>query len=466
MGQAAFRSGAGAEPSLLHPGLLACIATAALAGLLFGFDTAVISGTTHALSKQYDLDPTWLGITVSSALWGTLIGALFAGAPGDRFGSRDTLRVLALFYVIAGFGCAFAWSWGSLVLFRVFAGLAVGGSSVLAPVYISEIAPPSKRGALVATFQFNIILGILLAYVSNAIIGSLGLGAAEWRWKFGVAAVPALVFMLLLIRIPNSPRWLVGKGRMDEARHSLARIGMETDQADAAVDEFRRGLATTGTVEKLSWTRHRKPILLAVAIAAFNQLSGINALLYYLNDIFAVSGGAFSADMQAVIIGVVNAVFTCVGVLLIDRLGRTTLLLIGSAGMAVCLAVAGAAMGGVLPKPMVLYALIGFIAFFAPSTGAVIWVYISEVFPTPVRGRGSAVGASTHWGLNAMIAAVFPTVAAMSVSLPFYFFAAMMVVQFAIVLAYFPETKGISLEGMEEQLEGEPVRQPATAALP
>lgn len=448
------RTPAGEEPSLLHPGLLACIVTAALAGLLFGFDTAVISGTTEALTRQYALDPTWLGITVSSALWGTLVGALFAGLPGDRFGSRDTLRVLAVFYIVAGLGCALAWSWGSLMLFRVIAGLAVGGSSVLAPVYISEIAPPSKRGALVAAFQFNVIFGILLAYVSNAVIASLGLGEAEWRWKFGVAAVPALVFMLLLFRIPNSPRWLVGRGEEAEARQALARIGMRPEQAEAEVAGFRESFRSgaQGAGEALSWTRHRTPILLAVLVAGFNQLSGINALLYYLNDIFATAGGNLSPDMQAIIIGVVNAVFTAVGMLLIDRLGRKTLLLIGSAGMAVCLAAAGAAMGGLLPKGLVLYALIGFIAFFAPSTGAVIWVYISEVFPTPVRGRGSAVGASTHWGLNAVIAALFPTVAAMSASLPFFFFAAMMALQFVVVLGFFPETKGVPLEEMERKL--------------
>jgi len=441
------------EPSLLNPGLLTCIVTAALAGLLFGFDTAVISGTTDALTKQYHLDPVWLGVTVSSALWGTLIGALFAGLPGDRFGSRDTLRVLAIFYVLAGFGCAFAWNWVSLMVFRVLAGLAVGGSSVLAPVYISEIAPPSKRGALVAGFQFNVIFGILLAYVSNAIISSLGFGADEWRWKFGVAAAPSLIFMLLLLRIPNSPRWLVGRGQDEEARRSLARIGMTGEAADIEIAEFRRSFAKQqkGT-EKLSWSHHRKPILLAMTVAGFNQLSGINALLYYLNDIFTASGGELSPDMQAIMIGLVNIVFTGVGMVLIDRLGRKTLLLIGSAGMALCLAMAGAAMGGLLPKTMVLYALIGFIAFFGPSTGAVIWVYISEVFPTPVRGRGSAVGASTHWGLNAIIAAIFPTVAALSTSLPFWFFAVMMALQFVIVLIYFPETKGVPLEEMEQKL--------------
>jgi len=452
MAETAREPGSAGEPSLLHPGLLACIITAALAGLLFGFDTAVISGTTEALTRQYSLDPTWLGITVSSALWGTLAGALLAGLPGDRYGSRDTLRVLAIFYVVAGIGCALAWSWGSLMLFRVLAGLAVGGSSVLAPVYISEIAPPSRRGALVAAFQFNVIFGILLAYVSNAIIGEMGFGDAAWRWKFGVAAVPALVFMLLLLRIPNSPRWLVGKGRDDEARASLERTGMAPATARGAVGEFRRSLTEQHGDTTLSWARYKKPILLAMLVAGFNQLSGINALLYYLNDIFAASGGDLSPDTQAIIIGVVNAIFTGVGMLLIDRIGRKTLLLIGSAGMAVCLAVAGLAMGGVLPKPVVLYALIGFIAFFAPSTGAVIWVYISEVFPTPVRGRGSAIGASTHWGLNAVIAAIFPTVAALSVSLPFYAFAVMMAVQFVVVLVYFPETKGVPLEEMERTL--------------
>lgn len=448
--------GSADEPSLLNAGLIACIATAALAGLLFGFDTAVISGTTEAMVRTFRLDPFWLGITVSAALWGTLVGALTAGIPGDRFGSRNTLRVLAVFYVVGGLGCGLAWDWGSLVLFRVIAGLAVGGSSVLAPVYISEIAPPSKRGGLVAAFQFNIILGILLAYVSNAIIASMDLGLSDWRWKFGVSAVPAVVFLLLLLRIPNSPRWLVGRGATAEARDALGRIGMNAAQVDREIDAIERAGEQAATAqpggERLSWRRHSKPIMLAILVAGFNQLSGINALLYYLNDIFAAAGGSLSADMQAVIIGLVNALFTVVGMLLIDRLGRRTLLLIGSAGMAACLSVAGLAMGGMLPAHLVLWALIGFIAFFAPSTGAVIWVYISEVFPTGVRGRGSAVGASTHWGLDAVIAAGFPVVAAMSASLPFLFFAVMMALQFVVVLVYFPETKGVPLEEMERKL--------------
>lgn len=442
----------GGEPSLLNPGLLACIVTAALAGLLFGFDTAVISGTTESLRTVYALDDFWLGVTVSSALWGTLAGALLAGKPGDRFGSRDTLRVLALFYVAGGLGCGLAWDWYSLVFFRVIAGLAVGGSSVLAPVYIAEIAPPSKRGGLVASFQFNVIFGILLAYVSNAIITAFDLGADDWRWKFGVSAVPALIFLLLLLRIPNSPRWLIGRGQEAEARDALTRVGMNEAQAEREIATVQAGFADRPSGETLSWRRHRKPILLAMLVAGFNQFSGINALLYYLNEIFARAGGDMSPDVQAIIIGVVNAIFTAVGMLLIDRLGRKTLLMIGSAGMTACLVVAGLAMSGLLPGSIVLWALIGFIAFFAPSTGAVIWVYISEVFPTSVRGRGSAVGASTHWGLDAVIAAAFPTVAALSASLPFFFFAAMMALQFVVVLFYFPETKGVPLEEMERRL--------------
>ncbi|UAK26080.1 sugar porter family MFS transporter [Sphingomonas nostoxanthinifaciens] len=444
---------AGGEPSLLNPTLLACIVTAALAGLLFGFDTAVISGTTEGLRARFHLDDFWLGVTVSSALWGTLAGALLAGLPGDRFGSRDTLRVLALFYVVGGIGCALAWSWSSLVLFRVIAGLAVGGSSVLAPVYIAEVAPPSRRGGLVASFQFMVIFGILAAYVSNAIIAAQHFGPDDWRWKFGVTAVPAAIFLLLLLRIPNSPRWLVGKGRETEASAAFAQLGMDQARARSEIDAVRAGLgASVGGGEALSWRRHRKPILLAFMVAAFNQLSGINALLYYLNDIFAKAGGSLSPDVQAIIIGVVNAIFTMVGMLLIDRLGRRTLLLIGSAGMATCLVLAGLAMSAWLPNWMLLPALIGFIAFFAPSTGAVIWVYISEVFPTAVRGRGSAIGASTHWCFDAVIAAVFPSIAALSVSLPFFFFAAMMALQFVVVLAYFPETRGVPLEEMERTL--------------
>ncbi|MBB6253054.1 MFS transporter [Nitrospirillum iridis] len=260
--------------------LFLSIATAALAGLLFGFDTAVIAGVTGDLRALMGLSPGAVGITVSSALVGTCVGALAAGRPGDRYGSRDCLRVMALLYLISGVGSACAWDWPSLVFFRFIGGLGIGGSSVLAPVYIAEIAPPRRRGALVGLFQLNIVLGILVAYLSNYVVGGLDLGAVEWRWKLAVTVLPSAVFLGLLAFIPNSPRWLAAKGRADEAAAVLRRMGVAQVQAAVAA------LAVAGHAEggRLSWRHHRRPILLAIGLALFNQFSGINAILYYLNE--------------------------------------------------------------------------------------------------------------------------------------------------------------------------------------
>ncbi|TPG39008.1 sugar porter family MFS transporter [Sphingomonas koreensis] len=431
----------------------AAAGTAALAGLLFGFDTAVISGVTQAVAAHFSLDQVALGTTVSAALWGTLLGAMTAGVPGDRYGARAVLRVLAAFYVVSGLGAAMAWDWGSLLAFRFIGGLAIGGSSVLAPVYIAEIAPAARRGLLVGMFQLAIVVGILAAYISNAAVGALAGGDLAWRWKLGVAAVPALIFLVLLFRIPHSPRWLAAKGRDDDAIGVLRAIGDASPEASlasyhaAAIEERARD------GQRLRWSAHKRPMLLAVLVAAFNQLSGINAILYYLNQIFA-DAGFHSADLQAIIIGVANLVFTLIGMALIDRIGRKTLLLIGGVGTASCLALAALALGGAIPRGLLLPALIGFIAFFAPSQGAVIWVYISEVFPSGVRARGAALGAGTHWLLNAVIALVFPlAVARLSPAMPFGFFAAMMVLQVVIVALFFPETKGVSLEEMQQRME-------------
>jgi sugar porter (SP) family MFS transporter len=431
--------------------LIAAVGTAALGGFLFGFDTAVIAGTTADLTRVYSLTPSWLGFTVSAALWGTLIGALFAGKPGDKFGSRDSLKFLAFLYLVTGLGCALAWSWESFVALRFLCGLAVGGSSVLAPVYISELAPPQRRGFLVGTFQFNVIFGILIAYVSNGIVAHFELGEIAWRWKLGIVSVPAGIFMLLLYTIPNSPRWLLAKGRDREAENSLQRLGRMPAAAHNEMEELRAALAHAPHEERLSWKRHRTPILLAFTVAVFNQLTGINAILYYLNDIFA-RGGSLSPDLQAISIGVANLIFTGLGVVLIDRVGRRTLLMVGGAGMSVCLAVSGLALFGILPESVLLWSLMGFILFFAPGQGAVIWVYISEVFPTSVRSRGSSLGASTHWGMAAIIALIFPTIAAWSAGAPFLFFALAMVLQVIVVGVFFPETKGVSLEDMSARL--------------
>lgn len=415
----------------------------ALAGLLFGFDTAVISGVTADLRTVYQLSAGGLGITVSSALWGTLAGALLAGTPGDRFGARQCLKVIALFYLASSLGCAWAWDWPSLLFFRVMAGLAIGASTVLAPVYVTEIAPPTWRGAMVGMFQFNIVLGILIAYLSNYLIGTMMLGVDEWRWKFGVAAMPGLVLFALLFTIPQSPRWLALKGRHAEAKDVLRRIAPNISET-----EERAILAPPGQRNgMLNWRLYRKPILLAFAIAAFNQLAGINAILYYINDIFAAAGfSKVSSDQQSILIGATNLLFTLPALYLIDRIGRKSLLLIGSVGLFVTLMGTAMILAGGRHQDLLIWMLIGFIAAFAFSQGAVIWVYISEIFPTEVRARGQSIGSSTHWLMNAVIATLFPMVAAWSKGAPFVFFAAMVLIQFFVVLFFFPETKRAPLE--------------------
>jgi len=415
----------------------------ALAGLLFGFDTAVISGVTADLRTVYQLSAGGLGITVSSALWGTLAGALLAGAPGDRFGARQCLKVIAIFYLASALGCAWAWDWPSLLVFRVMAGLAIGASTVLAPVYVTEIAPPAWRGAMVGMFQFNIVFGILVAYLSNYLIGTMMLGADEWRWKFGIAAVPGIILFALLFTIPRSPRWLALRGRHAEAKDVLHRIapGIGEGEERAILAPSQAGTRT------LTWRLYRKPILLAFAIAAFNQLAGINAILYYINDIFAAAGfSRVSSDQQSIVIGATNLLFTLPALYLIDRIGRKSLLLIGSVGLFVTLMGTAMILSVGQHQDLLIWMLIGFIAAFAFSQGAVIWVYISEIFPTEVRARGQSIGSSTHWLMNAIIATLFPVVAAWSKGAPFVFFAGMVLIQFFVVLFFFPETKRARLE--------------------
>src|ERR1022692_2656577 len=433
--------------------LLRSTGVAALGGLLFGFDTAVIAGATHALTDAYQLSPAALGLTVASALWGTILGALFAGIPGDRYGRRDSLRVMAILYVISALGCAFAWDWYSLVFFRLIGGLGIGGSSVLGPMYIAEIAPAKWRGRLVGFFQFNVVAGILLAYLSNYLMGLGGFGAAEWRWKLGVSAAPAILFFLLLFGIPRSPRWLAKKGRTAEAREVLLQIGEENAEGElqdivASIDADH-GHAD----EPLFQRKYRLPIFLAVSIGMFNQLSGINAILYYLNDIFAKAGfSKVSGDLQAVAIGATNLLFTMIAMSVIDKLGRRTLLLVGAVGTAICLAGVAFIFSTAQHEDWLVWLLVGYIAFFAFSQGAVIWVYLGEVFPNRVRAKGQSLGSTTHWVMNAAISGVFPILAKRSGAVPFMFFSAMMVVQFFVVLSLYPETKGVSLEELQKKL--------------
>ena len=425
---------------------------AALGGLLFGFDTAVIAGTTHALTETFHLSPASLGLTVAAALWGTILGAMLAGIPGDMYGRRDSLRAMAVLYLVSALGCAFAWGWTALVLFRFIGGLGIGGSSVLGPMYIAEIAPAKWRGRLVGLFQFNIVFGILLAYFSNYVFGTMQLGATEWRWKLGIPAVPALFFLLMLFGIPRSPRWLVKKQRTAEARDVLRMVG-EEDYEQELQDIIVSIDAEHAANDSLFSWKYRLPIFLAVSIGMFNQLSGINAILYYLNDIFAYAGfSKVSSDLQAVAIGATNLLFTMLAMYVIDRIGRKALLLIGSVGTAACLGGVAAIFFTRSHQNLLVWLLVGYIAFFAFSQGAVIWVFISEVFPNRVRAKGQSLGSFSHWFMNALISGIFPLLAASSGGYPFVFFSLMMGLQFFVVLFIYPETKGVSLEEMQKKL--------------
>jgi len=431
----------------------------ALGGLLFGFDTAVISGTTQGLTRAYSLSHNELGITVSIALFGTVIGAIFSGTLGQRYGSREMLRLTAILYIFSAIGCAFAPGWSFLLMARFIGGLGIGGSSVLGPVYIAELAPPRIRGRLVGTFQINIVAGILLAYLSNYLISLKNLGANEWRFELGIAAIPALVFFGLLFGIPRSARWLTTQDRLDEALEVLRLMGTPNSEAELA--DIRDSLHMEQNQKRASLfemsagkLRYATPICLAIAIGAFNQLSGINAILYYLNDIFAAAGFTrVSGNVQAVAIGAMNLVATLAGMALIDRVGRKTLLLIGSVGTAISLAAVAVIFATQQHKALLVWALVTYIAFFAISQGAVIWVYISEIFPTRVRAKGQSLGSGTHWIMNAILSLIFPVIAARSGAYPFVFFAAMMVLQAVIVFIFFPETKRVSLEELQRKLK-------------
>jgi sugar porter (SP) family MFS transporter len=440
-------------PVKMNRYLLKGTGVGALGGLLFGFDTAVIAGATHQLTQVYELTPSQLGVTVAIALVGTVIGAMSAGAIGQKFGGRDTLRVMAVLYVISALGSGLAWSWPVLLVARFIGGLGIGGSSVLGPVYIAELAPAQWRGRLVGMFQVNIVVGILLAYFSNFVIAELHTGAMQWRWQLGIAALPAVLFLVMLFGIPRSSRWLVTQDRIDEARQVLEMMGTPNSEEELKEIVASIHLERASRSEPLFSWKYRRPIFLAATIGMFNQLSGINAILYYLNDIFAAAGfSRLSGDLQAVAIGATNLVATLLAMTVIDKLGRKKLLLFGSIGTAICLSGVAAVFFTNSHQGLLVWLLVAYIAFFAVSQGAVIWVYISEVFPTKVRSKGQSLGSSAHWIMNAAIAFTFPLLAKSSGAYPFMFFAAMMAVQFFVVLFAYPETKGVSLEQLQRQL--------------
>jgi sugar porter (SP) family MFS transporter len=436
----------------LNKYLLKATAVGALGGLLFGFDTAVIAGTTEQLTQVFHLTPFTLGLTVFIGLAGTVIGAMGSGVLGQRIGGREALRIMAILYLVSAVGCAFAWSWDALMVARFLGGLGIGGSSVLGPVYIAELAPAKWRGRMVGMFQINIVIGILAAYLSNFVIVTQHLGATQWRWEFGVAIVPSTLFLVMLYGIPRSSRWLVTTNQTDEALDVLKLMGSPDSEAELREMMESVHLERGVKVEPLFGGKYGLPIFLAISIGMFNQLSGINALLYYSNSIFASAGfSSSSSALQTVSVGLVNLMATFLGMSLIDKLGRKTLLMIGSVGTAVSLAGVAAVFWTKSHENLLVWFFMGFILFFAVSQGAVIWVYISEIFPSRVRSKGQSLGSSSHWIMNALIGLVFPYIAAKSHAAPFVFFSAMMLLQFFIVLFVYPETKGRSLEQIQTQ---------------
>jgi len=428
---------------------------AALGSFLFGFDTAVISGTTEALTTVYSLTEGLLGFTVASALIGTLFGALLVGRPSDWWGRRPVLTVLAVLYLVSAVGCAFAWNWWSLLFFRWIGGIAVGGASVVSPVYITEIAPARRRGLLVAVSQLNIVVGILAAYFSNYLVASV-LGPehpAAWRWMFGIEAAPAAIFLGASFLIPESPRWLVRTGDRARAEMALIRFGHENPLRE--VEEIEQSLTSErqGHRESLFQRRYAKPLLLAAMIAAFNQLDGINAVIYYTADIFRMAGAdKAGALMQSVIIGLTNLVMTVFAMVLIDRIGRKSLLLAGSVTFVLSHALAAWIFRTHAQGWIVIVAMMGIVGSHAYSQGAVVWVVINELLPNAVRASGSAAACFLIWLLCIGVSWTFPVLARNSGASAFAFFAVMMLVQFVLVLKYLPETKGVSLEELQKRL--------------
>ncbi len=446
----------------MKPTLIFATIIAALGGLLFGFDTAVISGTTHWLEGIYGLSSFWLGFTVAGALIGTVIGAIIVGGPADRFGRRKILFYLAIFYFVSALGSALAWNWYSFLFFRFLGGLGVGGASVVSPMYIAEISPAKYRGRLVAVTQFNIVLGILLAFFSNYTITGMNLGAVEWRWMFGVEGFPAVLFFSFLFLIPLSPRWLIARGRIDEARVVLGKCGTDTGSVDEEIQEIQTSLDLEhhSLQEPFYCRKYFKPISLAVMIAMFNQLSGINALMYYAPKIFKMAGAASeSALLQTVAVGGTNLIFTMAALAIIDHFGRRRLMLVGSIGYILSLGATAWAFytyGTDFTQTgslVVLISLLVFIASHAFGQGAVIWVFISEIFPNRVRARGQALGSFTHWLMAAVISWTFPIIAENSGGHTFAFYAVCMAGQLLWVLLLMPETKGISLEQIQKKLD-------------
>jgi len=441
----------GRAAAMMNGRILSWSLSSALAGFLFGFDTVVISGAEQTIQKLWNLSPGWQGLAVASALYGTVLGALFGGWPTDRFGRKTTLLLIGVLYCFGAIGSALATQASMFILARVIGGVGIGVSTIAAPLYIAEIAPPEHRGRLTGLFQFNIVLGILIAYLSNALLS--GVGVHAWRWMLGVAAIPSLLYVALCIALPESPRWLIVARRDVAAGIEVLRlIRPESSEAQIEAEAAAIGFAAgRDTARTAFWSvRLRRPILLAVAIAFFNQMSGINAILYFSPRIFALTGlAAKAALLQSVGIGVTNLIFTYAGLRLIDHLGRRTLLLIGSFGYIASLGIASLAFH-TNHYEWVPACIFAFIAAHAIGQGAVIWVYIAEIFPDRQRAEGQTLGSFVHWSFAALLTTFFPTlVTVFPPAEVFMFFTCMMLLQLLWVVTCVVETKQASLEQIQ-----------------
>jgi len=426
----------------------------ALGGFLFGFDTAVISGAEKSIQQFWQLSVFEHGLTISIALIGTVIGSLLGSRPSDRFGRKNTLYFVAIAYLLSSLGTAFADNWYLFLAFRFLGGLGVGASSVTAPIYISEVSPADQRGRLVGLFQFNVVLGILISYLSNYLISQIG--DSSWRLMLGIQAVPALIFLILIRFIPESPRWLIlKKGEFEKALKILKIINPLNCEDELVAIQNSKLESTSINTDNLFSGEYKTPIILAVLFAFFNQVSGINAIIYYAPRIFEMAGlGAHSSLLSTVGIGMINFIFTLLAINIIDKVGRRVLMLIGSFGLIASLFLVAFTFytknfsGFAIPVYIML-----FIAFFAFSQGAVIWVFISEIFPNQVRAKGQTLGSSTHWIMAALIAFSFPFFAEkLGGATTFCFFGTMMVLQLIFVWRMMPETKGKSLEQIETNM--------------
>ena len=419
---------------------------ASLGGFLFGFETAVISGAERIIQELWDLNSFWHGFTVSISLIGTIFGAIGAAKPAQKYGRKRVLQVVAVMYLLSAIGCGLSFNWYMFLFFRLLGGISVGVSSVVGPLYIAEIAPAKVRGRMTGMFQIMIVSGIFIAFLTNYLFANFGDDA--WRYMLGIMAIPSLLFLILLNTIPFSPRWLWLTGKKEEAKVVFESLGQSTTELNSLDSQDQKE-------EPLFRSKYRRPIMYAVLLAVFNQLTGINAILYYAPRIFEMAG--FSRELaflQPIFIGGTNLLFTLIGMSIIDKYGRKKLLLSGAVGMFIFLILAafGLKSGA---SDFLLYYIIGFIACFALSQGAVIWVFISEIFPNAVRAQGTSLGSTTHWVMAALVSWVFPIIVENIAGGGFYiflFYAIMVVVSFFFIMSM-PETKGKSLEQIQEELK-------------